>query len=142
MWSQELEWSAAIGQGKLERPRDVSLTPEGMLVVLDEGNPCLHIYNLKGNLVGNYGTRGPGKMLVNPYFIAADREGGIIVSDYGGDTVKVLSLSDGKVAYRMDSGNLTGIDVKGPNGVFVDSRGRVLLACGQSNQLIRFYFEK
>ena len=131
-----------IGQGKLDHPRDAALTPDEMLVVLDEGNPCLHIYNLKGNLVGNYGTRGPGKGLVNPFFIAADGEGGIIVSDYGGDTVKVLSLSDGKTSYRMDSGTQTGVEVRGPNGVFVDTRGRVLLVCGQSNQLIRFYLEK
>ena len=130
-----------MGQGKLDHPRDVSLTPEGMLVVLDEGNPCLHIYNLKGNLVANYGTRGPDKTLVNPFFIAADGEGGIIISDYGADTVKVLSLSDGRVTYRMDSGN-TSISVRGPNGVCVDRKGRVLLSCGESKQLIRLYFEK
>ncbi|KAI6659256.1 tripartite motif-containing protein 2-like [Oopsacas minuta] len=142
VWSPDLEWKSSIGQGKLEYPRDVSITSEEMLVVLDEGNPCLHIYNIKGNLVGNYGTRGPNKTLVNPFFIATDGEGGILVSDYGADTLKVLSLSDGKVSYTLNSRNLTGVDVTGPNGVSVDSKGRVLLCCAHNRQLIRFYFDK
>ena len=120
-------------------PRDVSLTREEMLVVLDEGNPCLHLYNTKGNLVGNYGTRGPNKTLVNPFFIATDGDGGIIISDYGADSVKMLSLSDGKVMSILESSQLA---VNEPNGVFVDNKGRILVCCCVSKQLIRFNFDK
>lgn len=115
------------------------MTREEMLVVLDEGNPCLHIYNIKGNLVGNYGTRGPYKTLVNPFFIATDGEGGIIVSDYGADSIKMLSLSDGKVSCIAESSQL---EVGEPNGVFVDNKGRLLVCCCVNKQLIRFYFDK
>ena len=113
-----------------------------MIIVLDEGNPCLHIYNKKGNLVGNYGNKGVNKTLVNPYFVSTDQDGGIIVSDYGGNAVKVISLANGQVVYRLCSGIVDGIEIKGPNGVFMDEKGRVLLACSESKKVIRFYFDK
>ena len=93
IFSHNLEHKSNLGIGQLVRPKDVKLTPDCQVVVLDMSPECVHFYSRNGHLLSSCVSQGEGpKYLVsNPYFLCMDPAGNIIISDYGAHSIKMIS---------------------------------------------------
>lgn len=138
----DLEWMNTLFEDEILAPRDVTVTGDDWLIILDEGDPCLHIYDYKRKLIGNYAGRGPGRNLINPFFITIDEDLNVIVTDFGSNMVKVFSLAQERFIYQIDNETFTGVEIKSPNGIHLDQNGRLIIANCGNLQVMRFSFGK
>jgi sugar lactone lactonase YvrE len=78
--------------------RGMALDAAGNIVVADEGNHCLHVFNsTTGDTIRTIGRQGSKNGKFNsPHGIAFDGKGNIVVADSGNKRVQVLRYSDGK----------------------------------------------
>ena len=79
--TKEFKYVSMLGMGTLVAPRDVKVTRDKVLV-LDQNDPCLFVFNSDHVLINRLITRGVGKQTSHPYCFDVDREHNIIVSDY------------------------------------------------------------
>ena len=70
--SQDFRFISQFGKDILKYPRDVKLSKE-YIFVLDESNPCLHLFNYNHILQKSVISRGKGMEVVNPYYFFIDQ---------------------------------------------------------------------
>ena len=78
------------GRNKFGYPTDVAITPNGEVVIVDQGSRCVVMLDDELNLLVVFGQDGPGR-LNNPNGVAV-ADNVIAVSDSASDTVKKFSL--------------------------------------------------
>ena len=95
IFSNNLEFISKLGIGQLHYPKDVKLTPDCQIVVLDESPECVHFYSRNGHLLSSCVSRGegPGCLVSSPFFLCMDPAGNLIISDWGNDSIKIISKS-------------------------------------------------
>lgn len=83
--------------------RDVLLSPEGDVVVIDEMNPEVRLFNVDGRPIGDLGAvgRGPGEF-VGAYAGGFDPRGQVHIVDVGNARISVFEFSDGRRAHISD----------------------------------------
>ncbi|KAI6658480.1 PEP-CTERM domain protein [Oopsacas minuta] len=135
--TQELKFHSMLGIGVFNKPRDVKVTRDRVLV-LDESDPCMFVFNSDHVLTNRLITRGGGKQTNIPFCFDLDREYNIIMSDYSNDCVYVFN-QEGKQIHKFGK-NGQGIgEFNGPYGIVLDNTGHIIVVCEKNTACLQFF---
>ena len=116
--NQDFSFKSQFGKDILKHPLDVKLSKE-YIFVLDESNPCLHLFNYNHILQKSVISRGYGMEVIYPRFFFIDQTGNILISDCGSNTIFIFN-SQFQLFHRIPVSD-------NPMGVAVDNLGRVIV---------------
>ena len=128
--SQDFRFIFQFGKDILKSPRDVKLSKE-YIFVLDESNPCLHLFKYNHILQKSVISRGTGMQVVNPWNFFIDQTDNILISDYGSDSIHIFNEEFQLIHKFSVSPN--------PMGIAVDKRGRVIVVCWAENNCLQIF---
>ena len=128
--SQDFRFISQFGKDTLKKPRDVKLFKE-YIFVLDESDPCLHIFSYNHILQKSVISRGKGMQVINPYYFFIDQTDNILISDYGSDSIRIFN-EDFQLIHKISVS-------PNPIGITVDKRGRVIVVCWAENNCLQIF---
>ena len=128
--SRKFLFISQFGKDTLKKPRDVKVSKE-YIFVLDESDPCLHLFNYNHILQKSVISRGKGMQVINPYFFFIDQTDNILISDYGSDSIRIFNKEFQLIHKISVSPN--------PMGITVDKRGRVIVVCWAENNCLQIF---
>ena len=140
IFSHDLKFISKLGIGQLYMPRDVKLTPDCQVVVLDWSSECVHFYSRNGHLLSSCVSRGYGRdcLVYLPEFLCMDLAGNIIISDYRNNSIKIISKS-GHLKHTIGKeGNGIG-EFVGPFGISVSKSGVIFVVSHNDNFSIQCF---
>ena len=117
--SENLQYKSQFGKDTLYRPHDITLYKDN-ISVLDQSNPCLHLYNKDLVLQKSVVTRGKGQQVINPLSFFVDKFGYILISDYSSNSILILN-SEFEFVHK--------ISVTEPTGITMDEEDRIIVTC-------------
>ena len=123
--SENFQYKSQFGQDALYCPRDITLYKDDIFV-LDESNPCLHIYNKDLVLQKSVVTRGEGQQVIDPFSFFIDKFGYILISDHSSNSILILN-SEFEFIHK--------ISVTKPKGITMDEEDRIIVTCDVSKCL-------
>ncbi|MGD1057219.1 MAG: 6-bladed beta-propeller, partial [Solirubrobacteraceae bacterium] len=121
--------SAGTGNGEFDEPTGIGVSPiNGNVVVSDEKNNRVEVFNEKGEFVRTFGSEGTGSgQFKEPRGVAVDSKGNIWVTDTGNDRVEEFSEKGEYLAQLGSAGTGNG-QFSSPKGLAVDSKGNIWVA--------------
>ena len=128
--SQDSRFISQFGKDILKHPLDVKLSKE-YIFVLDESNPCLHLFNYNHILQKSVISRGKGNQVINPFYFFIDQTDNIFISDYGSNSFHIFDKEFQLIHKISVSPNSMGITV--------DKRGRVIVVCQAKNNCLQIF---
>ena len=128
--SQDFRFISQFGKDTLKYPRDVKLSKE-YIFVLDDSNPCLHLFSYNHILQKSVISRGNGMQLFNPLYFFIDQTDNILISDYGSNSIQIFNNEFQFIHEISVSSN--------PMGITVDKRGRVIVVCRAKNNCLQMF---
>ena len=128
--SQDFRFISQFGKDRLKKPRSVKLSKE-YIFILDEANPCLHLFNYNHILQKRVISRGEGMQVINPYYFFIDRTDNILISDYGSNSIHIFDEEFQLIHKISVSPN--------PMGITVDKSGRVIVVCPTENNCLQIF---
>ena len=128
--SQDFRFISQFGNDILKSLRDVKLSKE-YIIVLDESNPCLHLFNYNHILQKSVISRGKGMRVIDPWRFFIDQTDNILFSDRGSNTIHVFNTEFKLIHEISVSPN--------PMGITVDKRGRVIVVCWAENNCLQIF---
>ena len=135
--TEELKYHSMLGIDLLRRPHDVKVTRDRVLV-LDESDPCMFVFNSDHVLTNRLITRGVGKQTNSPRCFDIDREYNIIMSDYSDHCVYVFN-QEGEQIHKF------GMEGQGigefyyPYGIALDNTGHIIVVCEKYTNCLQFF---
>ena len=123
--SENLQFKSQFGINTRHHLRDITLFKDNIFV-LDESNPCLHIYNKNLVLQKSVVTRGEGQQVINPCFFFIDKFGYILITDHTSNFILILN-SEFEPIHK--------ISVTAPIGITMDEKDRIIVTCDVSKCL-------
>jgi predicted membrane-bound mannosyltransferase/DNA-binding beta-propeller fold protein YncE len=122
------------GEGEFLAPRNVAVSPDGKIFVLDSGNQRVQVFDAEGELLTMFGGPGTGNGEFNaegqgPWGIAADEEF-VYVADTWNHRIQKFTHEGDFVASFGQPGNISQAADQGL-GLFFGPRDIVLLADGR-----------
>ena len=134
--------SAGTGNGQFDEPTGIGVNPiNGELVVSDEKNNRVQVFNEKGEFVRTFGTEGAGNgQFKEPRGVAVDSKGNIWVTDTGNDRVQEFNEKGEYLAQLGTKGTGNGQFTE-PKGLAVDSKGNIWVA-DSGNARVQEFNEK
>ena len=116
--TQEFVFKDQFGQNSLKKPRDVKLTRR-YIYIIDESNPCLHLFDY--NLIQQKSvlSRGAGLQLIYPRSCCIDSSDNILIPDNHGSIC--IFNPEFELIHR--------IPISCPSAVTVDIHGRIIVVC-------------
>ena len=126
------------GEGMLNDPMGVAVTAKDEVVVADNQNHRVQVFDSNGTFLRSFGHKGENAgEFKNPTGIAIDKDGNILVSEYYNHRVQILSW-EGK--HLGSFGGKGGLDSQllHPWGLSLDSTGNVIVA-DAGNKLIKIF---
>ena len=123
--SENLQYKSQFGKDALCQPLDITLYKDNIFV-LDQSNPCLHLYNKDLVLQKSVVTRGEGQQVISPYSFFIDKFGYILITDYSSNSILILN-SEFEFVHR--------IFVTKPIGITMDEEDRIIVTCDVSKCL-------
>ena len=124
MFCKDLPLKSQFGQGILKTPVDIKLTNE-FIYVLCYYEPFLYSFTYDFTQTHSTGIGSISRHLQSPYAFCIDGSGHFIISEYCQDTIFIFSRQGELVHTITDS-------VSSPNGVTLNSKGRILVCCDES----------
>ena len=128
--SQDFRFISQFGKDTLKKPRDVKLSKE-FIFVLDDSNPCLHLFNYNHILQKSVISRGKGMQVVNPHYFFIDQTDNILISDFGSNSIYIFNKEFQLIHKISVSPN--------PMGITVDKSGRVIVVCWAENNCLQIF---
>ena len=125
---QNLKYKSQFGKDLLYIPRDIKLYKDNIFII-DESNPCLHIFHKDLELQKSVITRGRGQQVIFPYFFFIDKFGNILISDY--DYNSILD-SEFELIHKISTSNL-------PTGITMDKEDRIIVVCNSDNNCLQIF---
>ena len=135
--TEELKYHSMLGIGLFTNPRDIKVTRDRVLV-LDESDPCMFIFNSEHLLINRIITRGSGKQTNNPYSFDIDRDYNIMMSDYNNDCLYVFS-KDGEQIHKFGKQGQGIGEFSNPYGIVLDNTGRIIVVCKKDTNCLQFF---
>ena len=118
--NSDLSFKSQFGNDTLKDPLDVKLSKE-YIYVLDESNPCLHLFCYNHILQKSVISRGIGMSLIYPHFFFVDQTDNIVISDRSSNSIHIFN-TEFQLIHEISVSN-------NPTGVTVDKQGRVIVVC-------------
>ena len=128
--SENFEYKSEFGKDILYHPRDVKLYKDNIFI-LNQSNPCLHIFNKDLMLRKSVVTSGEGQQLVNPCYFCIDKFGSILVSDHNSNSILILN-SEFDFIHKISVSNY-------PMGITMDNEDRVIVVCQAANNCLQIF---
>ena len=123
------------GNGKFHRPYGVAVNDRDEIVVADNWNHCVQVFDSNGNFLRSFCRRGenPGEFDY-PNRIAIDKDRNIFISEWGNHRVQIFSW-EGR--YLGSFGGIGSLDrqLKCPRGLSLDSTGNIIVADTGNKQI-------
>ena len=118
--SKEFVFKDQFGQNFLNTPCDVKLTRK-YIYILDESNPCLHLFDYNLILQKSVLSRGEGLQLIEPHSFYIDNSDIILIPDY---------IIGGSICiFNLEFVLIHRISILHPTAVTVDKQGRIIVLC-------------
>ena len=128
--NKEFSFKSQFGKDTLKSPRDAKLSKE-YIFVLDESNPCLHLFSYNHILQKSVISRGKGMEVVYPCFFFIDQTDNILISD---------SLSNSILIFTPQFELFHKIPVSQcPVGVTIDNQGRIIVVCRSRKDCLQIF---
>ena len=140
IFSHDLKFISKLGIGQLDRPKDVKLTPDCQIVVLDGSPECVHFYSRNGHLLSSCVSQGEGTeyLVSNPFFLCMDLAENIIISDWGTHSIKIISKSGHLIHIIGKYGDGIG-ELVCPFGISVSKSGVIFVVSYNDNFSIQCF---
>ena len=135
--TKELKYHSTLGINLLEGPRDIKVTRDRVLV-LDDSDPCMFVFNSNQVLTNRLITRGDGKQTDFPCYFDIDREYNIIMSDYYNHCVYVFN-QEGEQIHKFGKEGQGNGEFYQPNGIALDNTGRIIVVCQKDINCLQFF---
>ena len=116
--NSDFSFNSQFVKDTLKVPRDVKLSKE-YIYVLDESNPCLHLFNYYHILQKSVISRGKRMEVSNPLFFFIDQTDNILISDINSNSIYIFN-TEFQLIHKIPVSN-------NPTGVTVDKQGRVIV---------------
>ena len=116
----------SFGSDQLSGPRDVTVSANNHLLVVDYDNNCIYTYTLDGRYVGEFGTLGTGR-LHRPSSLTTDLNGFIIVADSGNHRVSIFDKDHNCIHCFGSYGTANG-QFDRPYGIAVSPNGSIYVS--------------
>ena len=126
----DFSFKSQFGNDTLKLPRDVKLSKE-YIYVLDESNPCLHLFNYNHILQKSVISRGEGMEVIYPWFFFVDQTGNILISDFGSNSIHIFN-TEFQLIHKIPVSN-------SPTGVTVDKQGRVIVVSRADKDCLQIF---
>ena len=128
--SRDFRFISQFGKDTLKYPRNVKHS-KYYIFVLNESNPCLHLFNYNHILQKSVISRGKGKQVISPWHFFIDQTDNILISDYGSDSIPIFNKEFQLIQEISVSPN--------PMGITVDKRGSVIVVCRAENNCLQIF---
>ena len=140
VFSKELQFLSNLGVGQLESPKDIKLTPDCLLAVLDRSPKCVHFFTRNGHLLSSCVSQGGGPdCLVNlPFFFCIDTAGNLMISDCGRHSIKIVARNDQLLHTVGREGHARG-ELRFPFGISVSHSGTIFVVSGNDDFSIQSF---
>ena len=126
------------GEGLLSNPLGVAVTAKDEVVVADNQNHRVQVFDSNGTFLRSFGHKGENAgEFENPTGIAIDKDGNILVSEYHNHRVQVLSWEGRHLGSFGGKGSLDSQLLR-PWGLSLDSTGNGIVA-DAGNKLIKIF---
>ena len=135
--TEELNYHSMLGIDLLNYPRDVKVTRDRVLV-LDESDPCMFVFNSDHVVTNRMITSGDGKQTNNPCCFDIDKEYNIIMSDYSNHCVYVFN-QEGEQIHKFGKEGLGIGEFYGPWGIALDNTGHIIVVCEKNTNCLQFF---
>ena len=128
--NRDFSFKSQFGNNILKDPRDVKLSKE-YIYVLDESNPCLHLFNYNHILQKSVISRGEEMEVIDPCFFFIDQTDNILISDFRSNSINIFNTEFQLIHMIPVSNN--------PTGVTVDKQGRVIVVCQADKDCLQIF---
>ena len=128
--SENFQYKSEFGKDILSYPCDIKLYKDNIFV-LNQSNPCLHIYNKDLVLQKSVVTRGREQQVINPYFFFIDKFGSILISDYSFNSILILN-SEFEFIHKISVSD-------NPFGITMNNEGRVIVVCSADKNCLQIF---
>ena len=128
--NRDFSFKSQFGNNILKDPRDVKLSKE-YIYVLDESNPCLHLFSYNHILHKSVISRGEGMAVINPLFCFVDQTDNILISDSSSNSIHIFN-TEFQLIHKIPVSN-------NPTGVTVDKQGRVIVVCRADKDCLQIF---
>ena len=128
--SENFQYKSELGKDILRYPCDIKLY-EDNIFVLDQSNPCLHIFDKDLVLQKSVITKGEGEQVINPYFFFIDKFGSILISDYTFNSILTLN-SQFEFIHRISVSD-------NPMGITMNKEDRVIVVCSADDNCLQIF---
>ena len=128
--SKEFVFKDQFGQNSLKKPCDVKLTRK-YIYILDESNPCLHLFDYNLILQKSVLSRGKELLLIIPLSCYIDNSDNILIPDY---------INDGSICiFNPEFVLIHRISITSPGAVTLDKQGRIIVVCGGGDKRLYIF---
>ncbi|KAI6657051.1 PEP-CTERM domain protein [Oopsacas minuta] len=127
--SENLHFKSQFGRAILTYPRDIKINRDNIFI-LDESNPCLHIFNKDLVLQKNIISIGKGKQVISPLFFFLDNSDNILISDYGSNSIRIFNSK-----YEC----IHTISIPEPSGITVDDKDRIIVVSYANKNCLQIF---
>ena len=125
-------------EGMFTHPRDVAVTDKDEIVVADQWNHRVQVFDSNGTFLRSFGQKSENAVEFNkPTGIAISRDGKIFVAEYDNHRVQTVSWEGRHLGSFGGRGNLDR-QLLHPWGLSLDSNGNVIVA-DTGNKLIKIF---
>ena len=122
--------------GQLDQPASLAFNKRGQLVVCDDRNGRLQLFNHNGGHVDCVGVTQTGiGLLCSPIGVALDNHGRYVIGEFGSHAVSFLSPEGKLLGCVRTAGGDVGEFLR-PRGVAVDAGGRIYVADFQNERIV------
>ena len=135
--TEELKYHSMLGIDLFEYPRDVNVTRDRVLV-LDQSDPCMFVFNSDHVLTNRLITKGVGKQTNNPLCFDIDREYNIIMSDWGNHCVHVFN-QEGEQMHKFGKEGQGIGELYCPWGIALDNTGHIIAVCEKDTNCLQLF---
>ena len=126
--SENLQFKSEFGKDTLRYPRDVKLTQQH-IYVLDESNPCIHVYNYNHVLIKSMISRGRRNQITHSVFFFIDRYGNILITDISSSNISIFN-SNSEIIHKIKVSY-------SPTGIVVDNQDRIIVVSQASKSCLQ-----
>ena len=134
IYSEKLQYKTSFGKDHLHSPRDIQIILD-KIFVLDEGDPCIHIFNRDLSYSHSIVSRGTDKAIDSGWFFTLDHEENIIISDSKRNLISIFTHR----GYMIHQIGKESSALLHPQGIVLDSMDRIVVADEKQEHSLKMF---